>query len=114
MSKDDKYWKDGEVKKIHRPYKLDDGTSISPHELKEQIGTSYAGAINRLEKYSDPKMLFRPLLRARGGPVPKEIKQRRSYIDVQVKTENWGLMTKERLARQPIQDPMYRLMMKVI
>lgn len=109
-----KYRRDGTIKKIHVQYLLNDGTSISPHELKEQLGTSYSGAINRLEAYDDPKMLFRPLLRSKGGPVSKEIKEATRYKGKPVKTANWGPMTEERLARQPMQDPMYILMMKVI
>jgi|JYMV01.1.fsa_nt_gi hypothetical protein len=109
IDKEDVSFKNGTLKGLHREYLLTDGTTITPQQLMDKLNMSYAGAKGRLDKYDNPIKLFRPSSRKITSPRKKYVKKPK-----QTKRGGWGGITPERIAKQPMQDPMYILMMKKI
>jgi len=109
IDKEDVSFKNGTLKGLHREYLLTDGTTITPQQLIDKLNMSYAGAKGRLDKYDNPEKLFRPLSRKPIKPRKKKIKEPK-----QIKKGSQVSLSPERIAKQPMQDPMYILMMKKI
>jgi hypothetical protein len=109
IDKKDINFKNGILKGLHREYLLTDGTKITPQQLMDKLNMSYAGVKNRLDNYDNPLKLFRQSSRKVTAPRKKKIKE-----SEQNKKGGWGGLAPERIAKQPMQDPMYILMMKKI
>ena len=105
-------WKNGKVKKMYQVHVLDDGTKITAHELMEKTGLTYFGAKGRLNKYTDPYKIFKDAI-AKAKDKAKVIKAQPKK-EVKRKTGKWSSMSEERVAKQPMQDAMYRLALKTI
>ena len=76
-------------------YTLDDGRKITTHELALRIGCSIPTARVRLNKYSDPKIVFKPVRDLSRADNPLKIDMT-NWIDA----NNWYV------------DPMVKLMLK--
>ena len=105
-------WRSGKRKKMYMSHILDDGTKITAHELMEKTGLTYAGAKNRLNKYTDPNKIFKKAIaKSKNKETKLKLKPKK---EVKQKEAKWGTMSKEREALQPMSDPLYRLMLKTI
>jgi|15BtaG_2_1085339.scaffolds.fasta_scaffold30798_4 hypothetical protein len=67
----------------------------------------YKGSKKELNEYSDPKKIFKE-------PIHKPKKKVKPKKRVRLKVDKWGSMSEERIALQPMSDPLYKLMLKTI
>ena len=75
-------------------YELSDGQKVTARQVAEELGVTESAARNRLNRHTDPVLVFAPYNKAKGGK-PR------------------GKQKKEKVLL-PYEDPMWRLALKSI
>tara|TARA_B100000795_G_scaffold257888_1_gene231509 strand:- start:1394 stop:1645 length:252 start_codon:yes stop_codon:yes gene_type:complete len=73
-------------------YILDDGQKITSRQLSEELGCTESASRNRLNRHTDPVLIFAPFNKSKGGR-PKG-KQKKEKVLLPYKDPMWKLALK--------------------